>query len=119
MNKGYRLILISGKVQVLCNGGNLHRWTSWPGWHQTCLNKLTAIVDWKTPTDLQNIGSFLGLAGYFWSLIKGYASIAQSLSDLARKVELPKLKWKAAYMRAMKGYSLKELWKKEHNHTFL
>ena len=76
-------------------------------------------MDWKTPTDLQNIGSFLGLAGYFWSLIKGYASIAQSLSDLARKVELPKLKWKAAYMRAMKGYSLKELWKKEHNHTFL
>ena len=76
-------------------------------------------MDWKTPTDLQNLGSFLGLAGYFWSLIKGYASIAQPLSDLARKVELPKLKGKAAYMRAMKGYSLEELWKKEHNHAFL
>ena len=83
------------------------------------LTKLTAIVDWKTPTDLQNLGSFLGLAGYFWFLIKGYTSIAQLLSDLARKVELPKLKGKAAYMRAMKGYSLEELWKKEHNHAFL
>lgn len=38
------------------------------------LKKLTAIADWKTPTDLQNLGSFLGLAGYFQALIKGYAS---------------------------------------------
>jgi hypothetical protein len=28
------------------------------------LTKLTANADWKTPTDLQNLGSFLGLAGY-------------------------------------------------------
>ena len=83
------------------------------------LTKLTAIVDWKTPTDLQSLGSFLGLAGYFQSLIKGYASIAQPLSDLVRKVELPKLKGKATYTRAMNGYSLEELWKKEHNHAFL
>jgi hypothetical protein len=35
------------------------------------LTKLKAVVDWKTPTDLQNLGSFLGLTGYFQSLIKG------------------------------------------------
>ena len=29
------------------------------------LTKLTAIADWKTPKDLQNLGSFLGLTGYF------------------------------------------------------
>ena len=29
------------------------------------LTKLTAITDWKIPTDLQNLESFLGLAGYF------------------------------------------------------
>ena len=34
------------------------------------LTKLTAIADWKMPTDLQNLGSFLGLAGYFRSLSK-------------------------------------------------
>ena len=83
------------------------------------LTKLTAITDWKTPTDLQNLGSFLGLTGYFRSLIKGYASVAQPLTDLARNLELPKLKGKAAYTRAMKGYSLEGLWKKEHDQAFL
>ena len=83
------------------------------------LTKLTAIADWKVPTDLQNLGSFLGLTGYFRPLIKGYASIAQPLTDLARNLELPKLKGKAAYTRAMKGHSLEGLWKKEHDHAFL
>jgi hypothetical protein len=83
------------------------------------LTKLTAIADWKVPTDLQNLGSFLGLTGYFRPLIKGYASIAQPLTDLARKLDLPKLKGKAAYTRAMKGHSLEGLWGKEHDHAFL
>jgi hypothetical protein len=83
------------------------------------LTKLTAIADWKTPTDLQNLGSFLGLTGYFRPLIKGYSSIAQPLTDLARKLELPKLKGKAAYARAMKGYSLNGLWGREHDQAFL
>ena len=50
------------------------------------LMKLTAIADWKVPTDLQNLGSFLGLTGYFRPLIKGYALIAQPLTDLARNL---------------------------------
>ena len=83
------------------------------------LTKLTAVADWKTPTDLQNLGSFVGLTGYFRSLIKGYASIVQPLTDLARKLDLPKLKGKAAYTRAMKGHSLEGLWTKEHDHAFL
>ena len=40
------------------------------------LTKLTAVVDWKTPHDLQNLGTFLGLTSYFHSLIKGYSEIA-------------------------------------------
>lgn len=83
------------------------------------LTKLTAIANWKAPKDLQNLGSFLGLTGYFRPLIKGYASIAQPLTDLARNLELPKLKGKAAYTRAMKGFSLEGLWKREHDHAFL
>ena len=74
------------------------------------LTKLTAVADWKTPTDLQNLGSFLGLTGYFRPLIKGYASIVQPLTDMAQKLELPKFRGKAAYTKAMKGYSLKDLW---------
>ena len=83
------------------------------------LAKLTAVANWKTPTDLQNLGSFVGLTGYFRSLIKGYASIVQPLTDLARKLDLPKLKGKAAYTRAMKGYSLDGLWTREHDRAFL
>ena len=83
------------------------------------LTKLTAIVDWGIPKDLQNLGSFLGLTGHFRSLIKGYATIAQPLTDLACNLELPKQKGKAAYAHATKGFSLKDLWKKEHDHAFL
>jgi hypothetical protein len=83
------------------------------------LTKLTAVADWKTPSDLQNLASFLGLTGYFRPLIKGYASMAQPLTDLARNLDIPKLKGKAAYTRAMKGFSLEGLWKQEHHHAFL
>ena len=55
------------------------------------------MVDWKTPHDLQNLGAFLGLTGYFHFLIKGYSGIARPLTDLARSLELPKVKGKAAY----------------------
>lgn len=83
------------------------------------LSKLTAIIDWKTPTDLQNLGAFTGLTGYFRTLVKGYAAIAQPLTDLAKGLEVQKGKGKAAYRRAMKGYSLTDLWKPEHTHAFL
>ena len=83
------------------------------------LTKLTAVVDWKTPTDLQNLGSFLGLTGYFRSLVKGYAAIVQPLTDLVRSLNLPKLKGKAAYTRAMKGHSMTGIWGKEHDRAFL
>jgi hypothetical protein len=78
------------------------------------LTKLTAVADWKIPKDLQNLGSYLGLTGYFRPLIKGYAAMAQPLTDLARNLELPKLIGKAAYTQAMKGFSLEGLWKEEH-----
>ena len=34
------------------------------------LLKLTAVVNWSTPSTIQNLGSFLGLTGYFCPLIK-------------------------------------------------
>jgi len=83
------------------------------------LTKLTSIVDWETPRDLQNLGSFLGLTGYFHSLVKGYAVIAQPLTDLARSLELPRLKGKAAYNRAMKGFTLQGRWMPSHNKAFI
>lgn len=83
------------------------------------LTKLTAIVDWQTPTDVQNLGSFTGLTGYFRGLIKGYRARVQPLTDLCRLVQIPNHKGKGAYRRAMKGFSLKGLWKDEHERAFL
>ncbi|GLB38087.1 putative retrotransposable element Tf2 155 kDa protein type 1-like [Lyophyllum shimeji] len=83
------------------------------------LTKLTAIVDWKTPTDVQNLTAFTGLTGYFRSLVKGYAVMAQPLTDLARSLDIPRGKGKAAYRRAMKGHSLQGIWKPEHDRAFL
>jgi len=83
------------------------------------LTKLTCIADWPVPHDLQNLGSFLGVAGYFRSLIKGYAAMAQPLTDLAQRLEGPKLKGKAAYNRAMKGFTLVGHWTKNHDRAFL
>jgi len=83
------------------------------------LTKLTAIVDWKRPNDLQNLAAFTGLTGYFRSLIKGYAAIAQPLTDLGRSLNIPKGKGKAAYRRAMKNHTLDNLWKAEHDKAFL
>lgn len=50
------------------------------------LAKLTAVVDWQRPTNIQNLGSFLGLTGYFRSLIKDYAKLAKPLKDLQNKL---------------------------------
>jgi hypothetical protein len=61
------------------------------------LTKLTAIVNWKQPTELQNLAVFTGLTGYFRSLIKGYAAIAQPLTDLGRSLNISKDKGKGAY----------------------
>jgi hypothetical protein len=61
------------------------------------LTKLTAIADWKRPTNLQNLSAFTGLTGYFRSLVKGYAALAQPLTDLKRSLNLPIGKGKAAY----------------------
>jgi hypothetical protein len=83
------------------------------------LSKLTAIVNWERPTNIQNLGAFTGLTGYFRSLIKGYATIAQPLTDLSRSVQIPQFKGKYAYRKAMKLFSLADLWKPEHTRAFL
>jgi hypothetical protein len=54
------------------------------------LTKLTAIVDWKQPNNLQNLATFTGLTGYFRSLIKGYAALAQPLIGPSQRSQFSK-----------------------------
>src|ERR1700676_5414526 len=52
--------------------------------------KITVVVDWRQPPDILNLSCFLGLTGHFRDLIKGYAKIAQPLTDLMCGVNVPK-----------------------------
>ena len=56
---------------------------------QPDLAKLTAVVNWPVPETLLDLMYFLGLTGYFCSLIKDYAYIAAPLTDLQCNLDLP------------------------------
>jgi hypothetical protein len=47
--------------------------------------KVTAIMDWKTPSTVSEIQSFLGLAGYYWRFIEGFSKISKHMTSLLEK----------------------------------
>ncbi|XP_023638848.1 uncharacterized protein LOC111830596 [Capsella rubella] len=49
------------------------------------LEKIKAIRDWPRPTNITEIRSFLGLAGYHRKFVKGFASMGQAMIKLTRK----------------------------------
>ena len=54
--------------------------------------KIEKIVNWKPPTNVTEIQSFLGLAGYYRKVVKGFSKLADPLTKLTRKDE--KFVWK-------------------------
>ena len=48
-------------------------------------NKIKVIQDWKVPSNVHEMRSFLGLASYFRKFIKDFASAAGPLTDLTKK----------------------------------
>lgn len=53
-----------------------------PNYMQASPKKMHIIQDWPIPKDRKMVHSFLGLMGYFWRFIQGYADIAQPLNRL-------------------------------------
>ena len=49
--------------------------------------KIEAILDWKPPTNVTEVRSFLGLAGYYRKFVEGFSKIATPLTKLTRKEE--------------------------------
>lgn len=45
-------------------------------------SKIEAVCKWQIPTNVKELRSFLGFAGYFRKFISGFASIARPLNDL-------------------------------------
>ena len=49
--------------------------------------KIEKIVNWKPPTNVTEIQSFLGLAGYYRKVVKGFSKLADPLTKLTGKDE--------------------------------
>jgi len=47
--------------------------------------KVEAVLKWERPTNVIEIRSFLGLAGYYRRFIEGFSTIASPLTKLTRK----------------------------------
>ena len=56
--------------------------------------KIEAIVNWKPRTNVIEIRSFLGLAGYYRKFVEGFSKLAAPLTKLTRKEE--KFVWSEA-----------------------
>jgi hypothetical protein len=46
------------------------------------LEKVAAVTNWKRPTSVTEIRSFLGLASYYRTFIEGFYNIARPLTTL-------------------------------------
>lgn len=51
----------------------------------TAEEKVQAVRDWPTPTNLQELKSFIGLASYYRRFVRGFSCIAAPLFHLQRK----------------------------------
>ena len=55
------------------------------------LHKIKAMMEWPRPTNVTEVRSFLGLAGYYRRFVKDFSKIAFSLTNLLKKAI--KFKW--------------------------
>jgi hypothetical protein len=48
-------------------------------------SKIKDVLSWKPPTDVEEIRSFLGLAGYYRRFIEGFSKLAKPMTALLEK----------------------------------
>jgi hypothetical protein len=54
----------------------------------TSEDKIKVVADWPTPTNVKQLRSFLGLAGYYRNFVKHFAIISKPLIELLKKNQL-------------------------------
>jgi hypothetical protein len=57
-------------------------------------SKIQDVLSWNKPTNVGDIQSFLGLAGYYWRFIKRFSKIIKPITELLGKDK--KFKWTIA-----------------------
>ena len=59
--------------------------------------KIKAVKEWKTPTKIKDVESFLGFTNFYWHFIQNFNHTAKSLNELKGKKEW---KWDEKHQRA-------------------
>ena len=49
--------------------------------------KISTVQEWKEPTTVKEVQSFLGFANFYRRFIQGYSKLTRSLNDLTKKSE--------------------------------
>ena len=60
--------------------------------------KIRTVLEWKEPTTVKEVQSFLGFANFYRRFIQGYSKLTRSLTNLTKKSE--KFDWQAECQEA-------------------
>ena len=82
-------------------------------------SKISALVNWETPTTLKGLSGFVHLGNYYYSVCADYGHITCPLTDLLHNVFILSGKGKFSHQKALWDHSLKDQWTIKHQKAFI